>query len=134
MDECASDVEVRPTVLVVDDDAHIRLLVTTVLIQAGFDVRASATGRAGLEMMRQGDVDVLLLDLHVPDLDAWSFLIRSWEDATVRRVPVVMFSASGDPQTAQRAVAWGCHTFLPKPFTTEELVDAVARAQGSVRI
>lgn len=116
------------TVLVVDDEDDIRLLVRTVLTRGGYEVLESATGHGGLELARRGDVDLVMLDLHVPDLDAWTFLVRSWEDTSIARVPVVMFSATDDPVTTARALAWGCRAFLPKPFGAEEILATVERA------
>lgn len=116
------------TILVVDDDADIRLLVQTVLSQAGFEVLQSATGKGGLDIASTGSVDLVLLDLHIPDLDAWTFLIRSWEHPTAKQVPVVMFTASGDESVADRARAWGCRGFLAKPFTAEDLLAVIDQA------
>ena len=115
----------RRTVLVVDDDEDILLLVRTVLERAGYEVRTVPTGHGGLEMARQGGVDVILLDIHIPDLDAWTFLIRAWEERDVGRIPVVMFSASDDVVSVDRARAWGCADFLAKPFSAGQLLDVI---------
>lgn len=115
------------SVLVVDDDDDIRLLVRTMLDKVGYTVLESATGQGGLEVARSQPVDVILLDLHVPDLDGWSFLIHAWEEAAVKRIPVVMFSASDDEVAVKRAQAWGC-SYLAKPFTVEDVVTAIEEA------
>lgn len=114
------------TVLVVDDDEDILLLVRAVLERAGYEVRTVPTGHGGLETARQGGVDVILLDIHIPDLDAWTFLIRAWEERDVGRIPVVMFSASDDAVSVDRARAWGCADFLAKPFSAGQLLEVIA--------
>jgi len=113
-------------VLVVDDDDDIRLLLCTILRQAGHEATGSATGRGALELARSEPFDLILLDLHVPDLDAWTFLVRSWEDPKVKKIPVVMVTASDDEGLAERAEAWGCRAFLRKPFQPEEVLATVA--------
>lgn len=113
-------------VLVVDDDDDIRLLLCTILEQGGHVPTGSATGRGALELAKTEAFDLILLDLHVPDLDAWSFLVHSWEDAKVKRIPVVMITASDDEGLAQRAAAWGCRAFLHKPFKPEEVLETVS--------
>lgn len=117
--------KVSRTVLVVDDDEDILLLVRTVLERAGYEVRTAPTGHGGLETARQGGIDVMLLDIHIPDLDAWTFLIRAWEERDVGRIPVVMFSASDDVVSVDRARAWGCADFLAKPFSAGQLLDVI---------
>jgi CheY-like chemotaxis protein len=119
------------TVLVVDDDDDIRLLVRTTLSSDGYRVLESATGTGGLELARQDRPDLILLDLHVPDLDAWSFLIRAWDDGRTGKIPVVMFSAANDTAAAERALAWGCRAYLPKPFSVDELLATISRALGT---
>jgi CheY-like chemotaxis protein len=115
-------------VLVVDDDDDIRLLLCTILEQGGHVPTGIATGRGALELARTEPFDLILLDLHVPDLDAWSFLVHSWEDAKVKQIPVVMVTASDDEGLSQRAEAWGCRAFLHKPFKPEEVLETVSGA------
>jgi len=103
-----------------------------VLAHAGYDVAESSTGHGGLDTARAGGVDLIILDLHVPDLDAWTFLLKSWEDNRMKKVPVVMFSASDDAASVDRARAWGCADFLRKPFTTDELLSTVSVALKSL--
>jgi CheY-like chemotaxis protein len=117
-------------VLVVDDDDDIRLLLCTILREAGHDPTGSATGRGALELARSEPFDMILLDLHVPDLDAWTFLVHRWEDPTVKKIPVVMVTASDDNGLAERAEAWGCRAFLRKPFRPEEVLATVATVAG----
>ena len=119
-----------PRVLVVDDDDDIRLLLCTILEQAGHEATPSATGRGAFELAQHEDFDLILLDLHVPDLDAWSFLVASWEDLKVKRIPVVMVTASDDERVAERAAAWGCRAFVRKPFRPEDVLGAVETVLG----
>jgi len=122
--------ERRGRILVVDDDDDIRLLVGTILTRAGYTLLQTASGRGGLEIAGHESLDLILLDLHVPDLDAWTFLVRAWEDKRVKKVPVVMFTASDDEVVAARARAWGCRDFLRKPFTPDQLLQVVEGAMS----
>jgi DNA-binding response OmpR family regulator len=116
---------IRHQVLIVDDDADIREAVTAVLHVEGFDVAPACGVEDADSQMRAGFRPcVVLLDLHMPNLDGWAFLDRVREEPEVADVPVVIVSGDADQRAA--ATAAGCE-FLLKPVRPAALVAAVAK-------
>jgi DNA-binding NtrC family response regulator len=113
-------------VLVVEDDAAMRELLEEELTDAGFQVEAAAGGRAGVERVRQGGVDVVVTDLRMPDLDGFD-LLRDLR-ATSQPPHIIMITAFGAIDTAIKAVKLGAYDYITKPFEVETLVLAVEKA------
>ena len=109
------------TVLVVDDDASIRRLIIAALKRDGYDFLEAPNGREALDLMRgKHHPDVVVLDLMMPVVSGWDVLRERMADAELRRIPVIIISASRDPEIAQ-AVSQGICAFLPKPFDISAL-------------
>lgn len=113
------------TVLVVDDDAALRLLCRVNLELEGHRVLEAATVAAARELLAAGGVDVMLLDVHVGNDDGRTFLrsLRSENDAT----PVALFTGSATLTDEDRELTDGV---LPKPFQLDELVSTVRALAG----
>jgi CheY-like chemotaxis protein len=109
-----------PRVLVVDDDPHIRKLIIASLKRERYDFLEASNGRPALEAMRRGEVDVVILDLMMPEVSGWDVLEARVRDEKMKKIPVVVISANRDPEVA-RAFAQGIAAFLPKPFDINAL-------------
>lgn len=105
-------------ILLVEDEDDLRFLLTTALEVGGHEVIQAADGGAALSHVAAPDVDLVLLDIRLPDIDG--FEVLAGMDAAARR-RTVMMSAHGDAELASRAVEAGCAAYLPKPFRLEEL-------------
>ncbi len=117
-------------VLVVDDDADVRGLVSTLLGQAGHRVVEAADGSAALKALYAQRPDLVVLDVSMPGLDGWATLERIRE---VSDVPVVMLSARGAELEKVRALRGGADDYVTKPFGRQELlarVETVLRRAG----
>lgn len=112
------------TILIVDDDDALRRLLGDRLRAEGFDVREAADGRRALEAVAAGGLDLVLLDLRLPDLDGLEVLRRLPED----RPPVVLLTAHGTIPRAVEAMRLGAEDFLVKPSTPEHIRLAIERA------
>ena len=114
-------------VLVVDDDADIRLLVRTLLERTGVAVNEAANGRDGMREFHASRPDLVILDVSMPELDGWQMLerIRDMSD-----VPVLMLTARGDELERVRGLQSGADDYVVKPFGRQELV---ARVQALLR-
>jgi DNA-binding response OmpR family regulator len=114
-------------VLVVDDDADIRLLVRTLLERTGVSVNEAANGRDGMREFHASRPDLVILDVSMPELDGWQMLerIRDMSD-----VPVLMLTARGDELERVRGLQGGADDYVVKPFGRQELV---ARVQALLR-
>ncbi len=102
-------------VLVVDDDSNIRRLIVAALRRDGYAFTEAGNGRDALDVMRAERPDVVVLDLMMPVLSGWDVLAERQHDAELLRIPVILISASRDPEIAN-AVDKGVCAFLPKPF------------------
>ena len=113
-------------ILIVEDDATLRLTLQDFLSKQGFDVRSADSGETGLTLAQQQPFDLALVDLHLPGisgLDVITRLVESGEDT----VPVMM-TAYPEVRTAVAALKSGAYDYINKPFDLEDLRGLVARA------
>jgi len=108
-------------VLVVDDSGLIRRLLSAALAELGHEVETAEHGRRALEMLGEGDFDVVLLDLLMPVLDGYSTLAEIKADPALEHLPVIMVSAVQDMDSVVRCIELGATDYLPKPFSAAML-------------
>jgi CheY-like chemotaxis protein len=108
-------------VLVVDDSGINRRLLVTALTELGHEVRAAEHGRRALQMLREDDYDVVLLDLLMPVLDGYSTLAAIKSDPRLNHLPVIMVSAVHELESMVRCIDLGATDYLPKPFSAAVL-------------
>jgi putative two-component system response regulator len=111
-----------PLVLVVDDDEPTRRLLEKALVGAGFTAETFATGEAGLDRVRSGEPDLVLLDLKLPDQSGLEVLESIRADPATRLLPVVMLTGAATEADRQRAQSAGVTDFVAKPFSPGELL------------
>lgn len=117
------------TVLVVDDEEDIRVLLQHLLHDAGAAVLAADGTMAALDLASRHRPDAVLCDLQMPRHDGFDFL-RRFREAHGDGTPAIAFSAMAQVEDQQRALAAGYRTFLAKPLPAEEIVAAVRRVTG----
>lgn len=112
----------RARVLVVDDDAIVVELLRGMLERAGYDVSEALDGRAGLRELYAKAVDLVILDVEMPELDGWATLerIRDLSD-----VPVLMLTARETELERVRGLRGGADDYVIKPFGHQELLARV---------
>ncbi|MGD2145897.1 MAG: sigma-54 dependent transcriptional regulator [Anaerolineae bacterium] len=118
------------TVLVVDDDDMLRSFLVTILEEEGYEVLAAATGADGEALLRNKPVDIVLLDLRLPDADGISVLRkmkRSEPD-----VHVIVLTAFGAVDSAVEAMKLGAYDYIDKPSNTKKLKLVIQRALGEL--
>ncbi|UJR83478.1 ATP-binding protein [Sandaracinus amylolyticus] len=120
-------------VLVVDDEIDACVLAETVLRRAGAEVRSTSTAARALELLDEGEVDVLVSDLGMPELDGITLIerVRALPPPACR-VPAVALTGYARVEDRVRAVDAGYDAFLTKPLDVDALALAVARAAGRV--
>ena len=121
-------------ILVLDDDARIRDLLRRYLSQEGFDVLLAEDGRALDRILQRETIDLVVLDLMLPDIDGLEVCrrIRALPQPT-NRLPVLMLTAKGDPMDRIIGLEMGADDYLPKPFEPRELqarIKAILRRGG----
>jgi DNA-binding response OmpR family regulator len=120
-----SESQAAKKVLVVDDEATVRFLLSRVLTHAGYAVEVATDGEAALERIQASRPDLVVLDLMMPGLDGWGVLARLQESPD--HPPVLVVSAHGDAETPQRAVDAGAGGYMTKPFALKQLVETCGR-------
>src|SRR6516164_5307841 len=106
-----------PVVLIVDDNDDNRFTLTMRLEACGYEnIVTAENGREALEKMRQGPVDLVLLDIMMPELDGYGVLEELRTDTALRDIPVVMISAIEDINSVVRCIELGATDYLTKPF------------------
>jgi two-component system, OmpR family, response regulator len=111
-----------PTVLIVDDDPHLREVLRFALSQAGFRVEEAADGSAGLERARRDSFALIILDLMMPEMDGLE-VCRALR--TFSRVPIVFLSSRDDEVDRILGLELGGDDYVTKPFSPRELVARV---------
>lgn len=106
----------RGLVLVVDDDEANRDVLARRLGRLGYGVLEAPNGRRALELMESEPVDVVLLDLNMPELDGYQVLEARHDDPRLRDIPTLILSASGELGGVVRCIEMGAEDYLPKPF------------------
>ena len=101
--------------LVVDDNRVNRLLIGRALEQLGHTVTFAENGRDGLEALRQRPVDLVLLDIEMPEMDGYQVLQALAADPRLRDVPVVMMSSVEEVDSVARCIEMGAEDYLFKP-------------------
>ena len=116
----------KGTILVADDDKAIRTVLTQALSRAGFEVRAGGTAASLWQWVSNGEGDVVVTDVMMPDQNAFDLIPR------IKKLrpdlPIIVISAKNTLGTAITAAEKGAFDYLPKPFDLSELTDLVQRA------
>jgi adenylate cyclase len=103
------------SLLVVDDNRVNRLLLGRALEQLGHAVAFAENGRQAVESLRQRPVDLVLLDIEMPEMDGYQTLAALAEDARLRDIPVVMMSSVEEVDSVARCIELGAEDYLFKP-------------------
>jgi excisionase family DNA binding protein len=118
----------RPRVLVVDDEASIRDLLSKTLALAEYDIDVAPDGRSALERMRMYAYDLLIADLKMPGMDGLT-LIREAKRFKAD-LPVLIITGFSTESSAIEAVNLGVAGYLTKPFRVPQVLAAAAKALG----
>jgi putative two-component system response regulator len=117
------------TVMVVDDEADVRLIARLVLGAAEFDVMEVDSGASAMAELEAGRTpDVILLDVRMPGLDGWAMLRRLRADPKLEHLPVVVFTADMSARSEAPAELRDGDVLITKPFQADDLLHAVQAA------
>ena len=119
-------------VLVIDDEAPIRLLCRVNLEAEGMSVLEAADGPSGLEKARAETPDVVLLDVMMPGLDGWRVAEELLDDPRTATIPIVFLTARAELRDRARGIDLGGIDYVTKPFNPVELAPLVRNLLGRV--
>jgi CheY-like chemotaxis protein len=114
-------------ILIVDDTSDTRELYSLYLMHKGFEVLTAPDGHTAIEIARQHQPDVIIMDLSMPRLDGIAATNRLKRDSRTRRIPVIILTAYPVKPMPQRALEAGAALFLTKPCLPEDLEQRVQR-------
>jgi DNA-binding response OmpR family regulator len=119
-------------VLVIDDEAPIRLLCRVNLEAEGMSVAEAQDGRQGLDTARAETPDAILLDVMMPGLDGWSVAEELLANEETRRIPIIFLTARADIRDRARGLGVGGLDYITKPFNPVELATLVRDVVAAV--
>jgi DNA-binding response OmpR family regulator len=117
-------------VLVIDDEAPIRLLCRVNLEAEKMEVLEASDGPTGLDLARGERPDVILLDVMMPGLDGWRVAERLIEDPETQEIPIIFLTARAEFRDRARGLDIGGVDYVTKPFNPVELADLVRELLG----
>jgi len=114
-------------ILVVDDEIGIRELLSEILFDEGYQVLLAENAEQARTYRNEGEPDLVLLDIWMPDTDGVA-LLKEWVEQDLLTMPVIMMSGHGTIETAVEATRIGAVDFLEKPIAMQKLLSAIADA------
>jgi len=113
------------SVLVVDDEENIRIILAYTLRLNGFEVYLAKDGPTGLEIAREKKPDVIVLDWMMPEMDGLEVLSELENDEGTKDIPVIMLTAKGMMLDVGQALYHGAADYILKPFEPDELAEVI---------
>ncbi len=119
-------------ILIVDDEEHIRHILTVLLQKSGYHTDQAANGQEALEMLRQRSYDLVLSDMKMPVLGGLG-LLKALDEEQIETTVIVM-TAFGSLEGAVEAMKAGAYDYISKPFRTDDVLMTLAKAQERERL
>jgi CheY-like chemotaxis protein len=116
-----------PKVLLIEDEAPIRVTLMRFLRLEGCDVLSAEDGAKGVALAIEERPDLIICDLLMPELDGYQVLSTLRDDARTSKIPFVLLTASAAPEEHAAGIERGAAAFLTKPFHLDDVRAAIAR-------
>ena len=117
-------------VLIVDDDPSIRRLLVAFMRCKGFQLLEARNGRDALAVMRAGEADLVVMDLMMPEVSGWDVLRQREKEPALRRIPLVVITASDIRQIAADVAGKHVAAVIGKPFDLDSFLSTVMTCLG----
>jgi PAS domain S-box-containing protein len=128
-----SDAKKRTILYVEDNLSNLTLIEQVLAEQPHIQLITAMQGKLGIELARRHSPDLILLDLHLPDLPGWEVLSRLQRDKATRDIPVVIISADATARQLKRLMAAGARAYLTKPLDMPEFFRVIAETSLAQR-
>ncbi len=114
------------TILIIDDDDQLRISFERLLIDEGYQVRTAASGEAGIRMVTEAPVDLVVLDVRLPGMNG----LETFEQIHTieKKLPVIIITAFGTTETAIEATKMGAFDYIIKPFDIPQMLNTIRQA------
>ncbi len=114
-------------ILIVDDDEDVLLIVQTILDNAGYVAMLARNGREGVEKAIEGQPDLILLDVMMPELSGWEVCTTLKSAPETRQIPIAMLTVKSEIRDLITGMQVGADDYITKPFTRKKLLTTVRR-------
>lgn len=109
-------------IMIVEDDDDTRTMVKMILESQGYEVAAFPGGKEALDGFNEANPALILLDLMMPEMSGYDVLVHLKQRPETQNVPVVLLTAKGSGDDIISGYQYGADYYIPKPFTTEQLL------------
>ena len=117
----------KPNVLCIEDYPDNMRLIRRILPPASYNVFEAGTGQQGLAIAENQDLDLILLDINLPDIDGYEVArrLRTHSKCPLARTPIVALTANAMKGDEQKVLQAGCDFYMTKPLNIQELIEMV---------
>ena len=117
----------RPNILCIEDHPDNMTLVRRIFQSEGYNLLEASTGFQGLSIAESQDVDLILLDINLPDIDGYevALRLRASTKASLAHTPIIAVTANALKGDAQKVLNAGCDIYMAKPISIQELLEKV---------
>ena len=109
-------------ILIVEDDKHIAKLIRCNLEKSGYACAAAESGHEAFEVLRKQSVDLMILDIMLPDMDGFEICRTAKRDEVLKNIPIIMLTAKGEEVDRIVGLELGADDYMVKPFSPRELI------------
>ncbi|MEV4641783.1 response regulator [Actinoplanes sp. NPDC049548] len=115
------------TILIVDDSASVRQVVSIALKGAGYDVIAGVDGKDALTKLNGQRIHLIISDVNMPNMDGITFVSEARKLPAYKFTPIIMLTTESQEEKKRQAQAAGAKAWVTKPFQPEQMLNAVAK-------
>lgn len=117
----------KPNVLCIEDHPDNMMLIRRILPPASYNVYEARTGQQGLAIAKNQDLDLILLDINLPDIDGYEVArrLRTNPNCSLARTPIIALTANAMKGDEEKVLQAGCDFYMTKPLNIQELIERV---------
>jgi len=118
----------KKNILIIDDEEDIRIILKAFLENEGYNVYEAKNGFEGIEIAKEKDIDLILLDIMMPQMDGFETLKKLRDDEKTAYIPVIMLTGLNEKSKVKNAINQGVTYYITKPFDNIELASKIRLA------
>ena len=115
------------TIMVVDDSASLRQVISIALKGAGYEVIEGSDGQGGLNKLSGQKVNLIISDVNMPNMDGLTMVTKIKENPQYKFTPIIMLTTESGGDMKERGKAAGVKAWMVKPFKPDQMLDAVSK-------
>lgn len=120
----------RDRLLIIDDDARNVFALSAVLRAKNYICDTASGALEGIEKMRHGNYDFVLMDMMMPEMDGYEAIERIQSDTMLKKIPVICITAQAMPGDKEKCLATGASGYIPKPVVVDKLINLMDKIKN----